>query len=153
MPRFVSERDFEFFQHINREIVVDVIDVELILYKIVIGTVKENIYGEATEKPTYKGISLNGLIKYPRKIAETEDGFGYDVTQSNVEFQFVRKVLQDVNVYPDVGDVIFYNDNFYNINNVNEVQLIAARPEYNHSVVCEAHLTRRSNLNIEETHI
>lgn len=153
MPRFVSQRDFEFFQHINREIVVDVVDVEIILYKIINDIVKVNIYGESMEKPHYRGISLNGLIKYPKKVMETEAGFGYDVTQTDVEFRFVRKTLQDVNVYPEVGDIIRYNENFYSIHNVNEAQLIAGRPEYNQTILCECHLTRRSNLNIEETHV
>lgn len=152
MPRFVTDRDFLFFQHINREVVVDVVDIEVILYKIINDIVNVNIYGESTAKTYYKPISLNALIKYPRKVAETEDGFGYDVTQTEVEFRFVRKILQDVNVYPDVGDVISYNDNYYTINNVNEIQLIAGRPEYNHTISCEAHLTRRSNLNLEDTH-
>jgi len=153
MPRFVSPRDFDFFQHINREIVVDIVDVEVILYKIINAVVQVNIYGEAMEKPRYRGISLNALIKYPKKVAETEDGFGYDITQTDVEFKFVRKILQDVDVYPEVGDVINYNGNFYSINNVNEAQLIAGRPEYNQAIICEAHLTRKSNLSIEDTHL
>lgn len=153
MPKFVSPRDFDFFQHINREIVVDVVDVEVILYKIINDIVSVNIYGESTAKTYYKPISLNALIKYPKKVAETEDGFGYDVTQTEVEFRFVRKTLEDVNVYPDVGDTVKYNDNYYTISNVNEIQLIAGRPEYNHTISCEAHLTRRSNLNLEDTHI
>jgi hypothetical protein len=151
MPRFVSPRDFDFFQHINREIVVDVIDVEVILYKTMNDVIEVNIYGESTEKTRYRGISLNSLIKYP-KTQPVGDGFGYDTSQLNVEFQFVRKTLQDVNVYPEVGDIIRYNENYYEINNTNEVQLIAGRPEYNQAIICEAHLTRRSGLNIEETH-
>jgi len=153
MSRFVSQRDFDFFQHINREIVVDIVDVEVILYKIINDVVQVNIYGEAMEKPTYRGVSLNALIKYPKKVAETTAGFGYDITQTSVEFRFVRKILQDVDVYPEVGDVINYNNNFYTIDNINEAQLIAGRPEYNQAIICEAHLTRRSNLSIEDTHI
>lgn len=153
MPRFVTERDFLFFQHINKELVADVIDVEVILYKIINEIVDVNIYGESSTKPYYKGISLNAIISYPKKTPETEDGFGYDVAQTDVEFRFVRKLLQDINVYPDVGDVIKYNENFYSINNINEVQLIAGRPEFNQTIICETHLTRRSSLNIEETHL
>ena len=152
MAIFVSTRDFDFFQHINREIISDLVDIEVILYKIITDIVKVNIYGEATEKPTYRGISLNALVKYPKKIVETEAGFGYDVNQTDVEFRFVRKLLEDVEVYPEVGDVIKYNNNFYSINNVNEAQLVASRPEYNQTVLCECHLTRRSTFNIEETH-
>ena len=151
MPRFVTERDFLFFQHINREIVVDVIDVEVVLYKIIQDIANVNIYGESISKARYRGISLNALIKYP-KMQPGSEGFGYDATQPGVEFRFVRKLLQDVDVYPEVGDIIFYNQNYYEIDNTNEIQLIAARPDYNHNIICETHLTRKSSLNIEETH-
>jgi hypothetical protein len=151
MPRFVSERDYLFFQHINREIVVDVVDVEVILYKIIHDIISVNIYGESTTKPRYRGISLNALVKYPKTNPKAE-GFGYDAEQPGVEFRFVRKILEDVDVYPDVGDIIHYNENYYEIDNTNEIQLIASRPEYNHNIICEAHLTRLSSLNIEETH-
>ena len=69
-----------------------------------------------------------------------------------MEFRFVRKLLQDVDVYPEVGDIILYNQNYYEIDNTNEIQLIASRPDYNHNIICETHLTRKSSLNIEETH-
>jgi hypothetical protein len=151
MPRFVTARDFLFFQHINREIVVDVIDVEVILYKIIQDIANVNIYGESTTKPRYRGISLNALIKYP-KTQPASEGFGYDAAQPGVEFRFVRKLLQDVDVYPEVGDIILYNENYYEIDNTNEIQLIASRPDYNHNIICETHLTRKSSLNIEETH-
>jgi len=153
MPRFVTERDFQFFQHLNREVVSDIVDVEVILYKIIPDIVSVNIYGESTSKTRYRGISLNALVKYTKRMAETEQGFGYDTTQRDVEFRFVRKLLQDVDVYPEVGDVVKYNENYYEIHNINEAQLIASRPEYNHNIICEAHLTRRSGINLEETHV
>lgn len=154
MPRFVSERDYEFFQHINREIVADIIDVEVVLYRVIVDTTTVNIYGEGTEKTRYRGISLNAaLIKYTKRSPETEAGFGYDTKQQDVEFRFTRKLLQDVGIYPEVGDIIFYNQNYYEVNNITEAQLIASRPEYSHNVICETHLTRKTWLNIEETHI
>lgn len=152
MPRFVSERDFQFFQHINKEIIIDVVDVPVTLYKIIPDIVSVNIYGESTNKTRYKGIQLHALVKYPKTDAESE-GFGFDVNQQNVEFRFQRKLLQDVDVYPDTGDIIGYNDNFYEIDNTQESQLIAGKPQFNQSVICIAHLTRRSVINIEETHV
>jgi hypothetical protein len=131
--------------------VVDVVDVEVILYKIIQDIANVNIYGESISKARYRGISLNALIKYP-KAQPGSEGFGYDITQPGVEFRFVRKLLQDVNVYPEVGDIIKYNESYYEIDNINETQLIAARPEYNNNIICETHLTRKSGLNIEETH-
>lgn len=152
MARFVTERDFQFFQHINKEIVIDVVDVPVTLYKIIPDIVAVNIYGESTNKTRYRGIQLHGLVKYPKMDAAMEE-FGYDVNQQGVEFQFQRKLLKDVDVYPEVGDIVGYNENFYEIDNVQETQLIAGKPQYNQSVICVSHLTRRSSLNIEETHV
>lgn len=152
MPRFVTERDFLFFQHINKELILDVVDVPVILYKIILEVVGTNIYGEAQSKPRYRGINVQGLIRYPKASASGEV-FGFDATQQEVEFRFSRKLLQDVEVYPEVGDIIGYNSNFYEIDLINEAQLLANRPDYNHSIVCTTHLTRKSGINIEETHI
>lgn len=152
MPRFVSERDFRLFQHFNTEIVDDIVDVKVVLYKIIPDFANTNIYGESTTKERFRGITISALVKYTKQTAGGEEGFGYDADQQ-VEFRFVRKLLKDVEVYPETGDIIGYNENFYEINNVAEAQLIAGRPDFNHSVICEAHLTRRSSLNIVETHV
>lgn len=152
MPRFVSERDFRLFQHFNTEIIVDVVDNPVVLYKIILDLTTVNIYGESTSKERYRGIQLHALIRYP-KTQVTSEEFGFDATQQGVEFRFQRKLLQDVNVYPEIGDILGYSDNYYEINAMDEVQLIAGNPQFNQTIVCYAHLTRRSLLNIEETHI
>lgn len=153
MPRFVTQRDFQFFQHINKEIILDIVDVNVVLYKIIPDVVSVNIYGESTDKTRYRGINLQALIKYAKRSAETEVGFGYDISQKGIEFRFARKLLQDVNVYPDIGDIIGYNENYYEIDNITEAQLIAGKPEFVHNIICEAHMTRRSSINLEDIHI
>lgn len=152
MPRFVSERDFRLFQHFNTEIIVDVVDNPVVLYKIILDLTTVNIYGESTSKERYRGIQLHALVRYP-KTQDTSEEFGFDATQQGVEFRFQRKLLQDVNVYPEVGDILGYNNNYYEIDNIQEAQLIAGKPDFNQTILCITHLTRRSLLNIEETHI
>ena len=149
MPRFVSPKDFNFFQHINREILIDVVDVDVILYKIALETTAVNIYGESTEKARYTGVELKALVKYPKIQAETKDGFGVDVTQ-NVEFRFVRALLEEVATHPEVGDIVFYDDAYFEIDNVTDTQFVAGQPQYATAIICTAHLTRRSGIQIEE---
>jgi hypothetical protein len=149
MPRFVSQKDFTFFQHINREIVVDVVDVDVILYKIALETTAVNLYGEATEKARYTPVELKALVKYPKTNQDTKDGFGLD-TMQNIEFRFVRSLLEQVDVYPEAGDIVSYNGLYYEIDNTNDVQLVAGQPYNTHSIICSAHLTRRSGIQIEE---
>lgn len=149
MPRFVSQKDFNFFQHINREVVFDVVDVDVILYKMALETTSINIYGESTEKTRYTGVELKALVKYPKVQSETRDGFGVDTTQ-NVEFRFVRSMLENVATYPEPGDVVQYNGLFYEIDTLTDTQLVAGQPYNSHSIICMAHLTRRSSVQIEE---
>jgi len=148
MPKFVSARDFEFFQHINREIVDEIVDADVVLYKIRLESTPVNIYGEALEKVHYVGIELSALISYPENEPDTQQGFGPDMTQQ-ADFRFVRRILQIKDVYPEMGDVILYNDRFFEIDNVREVSLIASRPEYNNDILCSAHLTRRTDIQLE----
>ena len=152
MAKFVSSRDFEFFQHINREISAEIIDTLVTLYKLNLDYVNTNIYGESTEKISYTGVELSAFIDYKPNTAISDSGFGIDQTQE-VEFRFVRSILEERHIYPEIGDIVGYNDAFYEINNIREVQLIAGRPGYNESIICETHLTRRSNIQIEPRQI
>jgi hypothetical protein len=153
MPRFLSQQDFDFFQHINKELLMDVVDVPIVLYKIVPDLADTNIYGEVTSgKPRYRGMQLHALVKYT-PTNQRDEGFGYDLTQDQVEFRLQRKLLMDSSVFPDTGDIIGYNDNLYEIHNINEIQLIGTNVNQNHSVICYAHMSRKSGLDIVETHI
>lgn len=148
MARFVSQRDFEFIQHITRELIDDTMDVGVVLYKIYLDATKVNIYGESTVKPRYTPVKVNAIIKYNKNTAITGDGFGANQDQQ-VEFRFSRRMLQEVSTYPEIGDVVGYNNHYYEIHNITETQLIAGKPGYNTALICMAHLTRRTSIDIE----
>lgn len=152
MPRFVTQRDFEFIQHITRELIDETMDVAVILYKIVVGSATVNIYGEATTKPRYTPVKVNSIVKYNKNTVEKDAGFGVDQDQQ-VEFRFSRRMLKEVNTYPEIGDVVGYNNHYYEIHNITETQLVAGKPGFNTAIICMAHLTRRTSIDIEEAHV
>jgi hypothetical protein len=59
-------------------------------------------------------------------------------------------MLEEVKTYPEIGDIIGYNNHFYEINNIQETQLVAGKPGFNVAIICVAHLTRRTSIDIEE---
>jgi len=152
MAKFVGNRDFEFFQHVNRELSAEIVDTPVILYKLNLNYVNTNIYGESVEKVAYDGVELTAFVDYKGNEVITDSGFGIDSTQE-VEFRFVRRILQERHVYPEIGDVIGFDDAFFEIDNTQEVQLIAGRVGYNQSIICSTHLTRRSNIQIESRQV
>lgn len=152
MARFVTQRDFEFIQHITRELIDETMDVGVILYKIVVGSSKVNIYGESTTKSRYTPVKVNAIVKYDKNTLERDEGFGVNQDQQ-VEFRFARRMLQEVSTYPEIGDIVGYNNHYYEIHNITETQLIAGKPGFNTAIICMAHLTRRTSIDIEEAQV
>lgn len=152
MARFVTQRDFEFIQHITRDLIDETMDVGVILYKIVLDTVKVNIYGESTSKPRYTPVKVNAIVKYDKNTVVTSEGFGVNQTQQ-VEFRFARRMLQEVNTYPEIGDIVGYNNHYYEIYNITETQLIAGKSQFNTAIICMAHISRRNGIDIEEVQV
>lgn len=152
MARFVTQRDFEFIQHITRELIDETMDVSVVLYKIVVDSARVNIYGESVAKPRYTPVIVNAIVKYNKNTVVREEGFGVNQDQQT-EFRFARRMLQDVNTYPEIGDIVGYNNSFYEIHNITETQLIAGKPGFNTAIICMAHLTRRTSIDIEEAQV
>jgi hypothetical protein len=145
--RFTTAQDYTTILKINKELVNTVVDVETVLYKMHQELTKTNVYGEATNKVWYKGVTIPALIRYdatnPTADMQTTN------VQQNIEVSYLRQECSDREVYPEVGDIISFNSSYYEINNTNEIQLFAGRTEYNHSIVCSAHLTRKTNLQLD----
>jgi hypothetical protein len=147
MAKFVSNRDVAFFKGIARELVDDVIQNALVLFKINLNETKINIYGESMNKTWYPGVEVFGLIdKEPETT--TYEGFGADTNQS-ITFKLDRWMLEEKNIYPEVGDVIFWNQSYFEIDNTSEIQMAGGQTYNNFSVVCSTFMVSKSSLNIE----
>ena len=151
MARFALGRDIKFFEGISRELVDAVIETAVVLYKLIIEDSKTNLYGESLSKTYYQGVECTAIIQRDETTANYE-GFGVDASQ-NVQFRFNRFTLSDRGFYPEVGDIIYHNDGYFEIDNVTEDQLIGGRVETGggekFSVICSAFMTRRSSIQTE----
>jgi hypothetical protein len=148
MPKFISDRDVSFFKHIAREVVDDVVQNTCILYKINLADTHINLYGEAMNKTWHTGVQLYVLANKDTTTTNYE-GFGAD-TMQNIEFRFDRFMCEEKNSYPEVGDVIYFDDSYYEIDNTTETQYSGGLPKNNFSIVCTTFMVSKSTLNIEE---
>ena len=147
MARFALSRDIRFFESISRELVDAVIETAVVLYKLVIEDSKTNLYGESLNKTYYQGVQTTAVIERESSTNDYE-GFGPDKNQS-VEFRFNRFTLEDTGFYPEVGDIIYHNDAYFEIDNVREDQLIGGQTENKFSIICSTFMTRRSTIQTE----
>lgn len=148
MPKFLLGRDIELFKSLARELVDDVIQNTIVLFKVNVNETKVNIYGESMNKTWYPGVEVFALIDKDPESARYE-GFGLD-TDQNVTFKLDRWMLEEKGVYPEVGDIINWNGGYFEIDNTNEIQLVGGQSYNNFSVVCSTFMVSKSNLNIEE---
>jgi hypothetical protein len=147
MARFALGRDIRFFEGISRELVDAVVTTAVVLYKLIIEDSKTNLYGESLSKTYYQGMECNAIIQRDDAQANYE-GFGSDTSQ-NVEFRFNKFTLEDTGFYPEIGDIIFHNNGYFEIDNVREEQLIGGRVDEKFSIICSTFMTRRSSIQTE----
>jgi hypothetical protein len=152
MPKFLQARDIDLFKSFARELVDDVIQNTIVLYKINMNETKINIYGESLNKTWNPGVQLYALYsKSPEDVVY--EGFGPEM-QQNITFKFDRLLCEERNIYPEIGDVIYFDTSYYEIDNTNEIQFVGGLPgqnsDRNWSIVCSTFMVSKSNLNIEE---
>ena len=149
-PFFVPQKEFDLINSMNEELIDEIVGQSVDIYKVNIENTEENLYGESTTKYYDVGFRVNCLILFNEPTVE-QDEFGVD-TNSSIEMYFQRENLASgsLNFYPEAGDIVDWNDYYWEINGTTEPQLVAGYPEFNHQVKATAHRARLSSLQIEE---
>ena len=159
MPLFNSPRDIQLFNSINYELLSEVVEQNVHLYKLNIHATSDSLYGEdPTGKSYINCIQIPCLVT--REDQEWDDSeFGVDVKQS-ATFAFLKDMLIDrAKTTVEIGDIIEYDNAYWEINSTIENQYIGGRrPDDANvtggasvSIIASAHLTRRSKINIDDT--
>lgn len=129
MSLYGGSRDVSLFRHINKELINNIIQQSVGYYKISLDKTSSNVYGESTSKTYNDPVLVNCLIeRTSQEWAESE--FGTDVTRT-ITVRFLRDILVDINLVPEVGDVMLWQENYYELSGIVENQLIVGKdPAY-----------------------
>ena len=159
MTLFGGARDIILFGHINRELINNIIQQSVGYYKIALDKTSSNLYGESLTKTYNDPILVNCLIE--RTSQEwTESDLGADVTRS-INVRFFRDILVGKSLYPEVGDVMLWNENYYEISGIVENQLVVGKdPSYAYddtgnfgsslSIIVDAQYVRPEKLGLKQ---
>jgi hypothetical protein len=165
MAIFGSSRDASFLRHMNVELLHDVISQQCAIYKYKLAETKINMYGESSGGKFFEQpVLLYALITVGDNTSPTSDlGVNFDWPMS---FAFLRDDLVEANVHPEVGDVILYQESYWEVDNTNIIQFWGGKdPDYpnnpnplnpglsefgyNVSVTCECHYCPADRVNIQ----
>jgi hypothetical protein len=163
MALFGSDRDMSLFRRVNREIINRIIDTEVLLYKLNLERTDTNLYGESDRKTYYQPTRMHCLIMRDSRTSSGDD-YGID-TQRTATFAFFKPDLIEKNIIVQVGDILHWDGEYYELDNQNNAQDYIAGKEENTdlgvttgergifgmdiSVIFEGHATRMNSINIE----
>lgn len=158
MPLYTSARDRSFFRHANREMMRKIVSQEVVYYKISLSETVVNVFGESKNKMYHQPMLLVCSI-----IPEDPDSplieTGLTTTQQ-VDFRFLTSDLIEINLVPEKGDIIMWEENYYEVDNmIYNQRVMGKNPDYSiesdneeygeaWSVICKSHLTKPNKLNI-----
>jgi len=157
---FGSSRDFNLMTKLSRELIKDVVEQEVLYHKISLEDTDVNLYGEAMQKSYFNAVKLNCLITRGDQVVDIQE-FGPDLGRE-ASFAFIRQDLVDASVVAEVGDVLQWHNDFYEVDTVRENQLFVGRDSgYNLasyannfgssvSIIVDCHLTRADKVGISE---
>ena len=158
MGLFGRTTDVNLFHTINSELINDIIQTEIAYYKFALNQTTINVYGEAPGKNYYEPMRIACLIERQDQ-AWSSDDFGSDVGQS-INFKFLKQDLKDINLTAEVGDLLLFRNNFYEVDGRIENQLILGKdPDYaiskgaflsgdSFSIILSTHISRVEKLNL-----
>lgn len=158
MPLFGGARDISLFRSMNRELINDIIQTEVAYYKLALNQTISNMYGESTKKSYFEPLRLSCLIEKSDQEWSSDD-FGPDIKQT-YKYKFLKADLSVINLTPEVGDLILFNNDFWEVDTSIENQYFAGkRPEHaistdtqnfgvSLSIILSTHLSRIEKLNL-----
>ena len=158
MALFGKSRDINLFHTLNSELLKDIIQTEIAYYKFALERTTSNVYGESMGKVYYEPMKIACLIDKQNQSWSSDD-FGSDVNQT-IEFKFLKYDLIKINLVPEVGDLLLFRNNFYEVDSRIENQLILGRDtDYaistetigfgeSFSILINTHISRVEKLNL-----
>lgn len=169
MALFGSSRDVSVIRKVNRELLGNVMSQQCVLYKVNLEKTVSNIYGESTGYRYYTEPTILNC-----RITRTDPAFqntdiGRDYIRT-LTFGFLRDDLVEANVNPELGDIVMYYEDYYEIEQSFNNQLFVGKdPDYpyaenplnpgleqygtNLSIMCVAHYVPADRVQITKERI
>lgn len=133
MALFGTVRDAIMQIGVASEFVSNVVTQQIGYYRVILNQTPPNVYGEALVKDYIGPVLINCLIVRGDFATVTDNNFGPD-SRREADFRFLKQDLEYANVVPETGDIIMYNELYYEVDNVNENQYFLGKdPQYAYS--------------------
>ena len=138
-----------------------IVSEEVLYYKLSLADTEYDSYGDAKIKMYLSPSLLVTTVMRNPQVNEDAD-YGTSTSRKN-DFAFLKADLIDLMLVPEKGDIIVWNESYFEVDNIIEDQLLSGKdPRYSlqagmekfgssWSIICEAHLAHVNRLNIVQS--
>jgi len=160
-PIFGSRDDISLFRNINRELLNKMIQQEVAVYKLALNETAANLYGESDKKVYYAPVKVIALVGRDVQTYRNDE-IGQDYN-NKVTVSFLRDDLVAIDLFPEVGDILLYDNEYLEIDTlVENKHIVGKNPDTvisdevknwgsSWSMIYECHITSRTRLNITDS--
>lgn len=147
---FTGQKERDLAKHISDEVIEKIIGQPLVYYPLDIErTDFHSLYGEAIKKSFLPPIRVYGLVEFEDEGTNHADSFGVEKrTKLKVHFN-KRRLTEDQNLFVTTGDVLEYNQIFYEIVSLSEPKQLFGRADTKTEVMAECNRIRWGTFNAE----
>jgi hypothetical protein len=132
MPLFGSSRDFNYIKSINDEYIKKIVEQKIGYFKIDNQLTDSNIYGESLSKIYNNPILIDCIISNLPQTADIQAGL--PTVNRSATFNFFREHLVEINLFPEKGDIILWQNSYFEVYNVIENEYFVGKtPDYSYS--------------------
>ena len=131
MALFGESRDISLIRTINKELLERIIEQRIGYYKINLSKTTSNMYGESINKTYNDPILVTCLIDRGDDVMVAEES---NITANKeITVRFLRDTLVELNLLPEIGDIILWDEKYFEVNQSNENQYIVGKnPDYSY---------------------
>ena len=113
-PFFITQKEINVIDHLNEELIDEIIGQSVDIYKIDTTHTKDNIYGESTTKYFNVGFRVNCLVRFNAPEVGQFEETGPDMN-STIDLMFQRNNLSSgsLNFFHEASDICDCNNNYW----------------------------------------
>lgn len=136
-PIFFKSRDLYTLQRFSRQLVQDIMDVQVTYFKIDPSKMQHNVYGQSRggRLTIDRAINIKCIVDHEPYQLDYNQILSY---QRNVTFRFLDGTLKEHNLRPQIGDFIRWKNLFWQITRIGNSQHLGNRQEVEWSKSCQA---------------
>ena len=140
---FFDERSYKFFNDISKELIEHVIRQKVKYYAVEEKLSQyDHFYGETKNKTFRQPVEIFARILYNEPQVQT--GQLMDRSYS-IDIYFQReRLIQDIGMFPRIGDFIEWDDKFFEISAVTEPQIVSGLPGFKFAFICNCISVRQN---------